>query len=216
VYQAKTAEDALDDKHLMTMEFQTKMGCAFDSSKGTNSEWQGEYTLWWPTKQHYSVPGSLNILDTDEWTGIPESADAAWATAKPKPCPYTFIYSDNKCVNEQDAKQIGMTWNDLLVSPATDKTTVKSIEHVKSIMNEEILDLNETMTARLDALDRISKYYDIHVVTSIVSLVFSILSFGLILGFVLARATCPQKKYASILGVPFIERTSQGELDCND
>lgn len=65
---------------------------------------------------------------------------------------------------------------------------------------------------RLDALERIAKYYDIHVVTSIAALVFSVLSFGLICGFMLARATCSKQKYASMLGVPFIEKTPQREL----
>jgi len=205
VYQAKTAGDALDDKHLMTIQFQTKIGCAFDSTKATNTKWQGEYTLWWPTKQHYSSPDSLDITDVDEWTGIPQTADAPWGAAQPKPSPYTFIYSGNKCVNEQDEKQVGMTWDGELIAPAENQHQVENVEHVKSIFNEEILDLNETLNARISSLDRISKYYEIHVATSVVSLIFSVLSFGIIVGLFVARLSCSKKRYVSMLGVPLVE-----------
>lgn len=212
IYQANTAADALDDKHLMTVDFQTKIGCDFKSSETTNTEWQGEYTLWWPTKQYYSTENSLDIIDTDEWTGIPENKDSAWATAKPKPSPYTFIYSSNKCINEQDKSQVGLIWDNVLVPVAADQNAIENVAHVKSLLNEEIFDLNETFTGRLDTLDRISTYYDVHIVVSIIALVFSVLSFGLICGFVLARTMCSQKKYASILGVPLVQECQCREM----
>lgn len=206
VYQASTAADALDDKHLMTIQFQTKMGCSFTTADSTNTKWQGEYTLWWPTKQHYSAPGSLDIIATDEWTGIPASENAAWATATPKPCPYTFIYSNDKCVDEQDKSQVGMLWNQELVPVAANQDEVKNIEHVKSLMNEQMLDLNETFTGRLEALDRISTHYDLHLATSIAAITLSSVSFGMLVGFVIARLTCPKKQYASMLGVPLVQK----------
>ena len=215
IYQAQTALDALDDKHLMTVDFQTKIGCDFKSSETTNTEWQGEYTLWWPTKQFYSVENSLDIIDVDEWTGIPKNKDSAWATATPKPCPYTFIYSGDKCINEQDKSQVGLTWDNVLVPVALDQNAIENVAHVKSLLNEEILDLNETFTERLNSLDRISTYYDVHIIVSIVALVFSVLSFGLIFGFVLARATCSQKKYASMLGVPLVQGCQCREMEAN-
>ncbi len=215
IYQAQTASDALDDKHLMTADFQTKIGCDFKSSESTNTEWQGEYTLWWPTKQYYSVENSLDIIDVDEWTGIPENKDSAWAMATPKPCPYTFIYSSDKCINEQDKSQVGLTWDNVLIQVAPDQNAIENVAHVKSLLNEEILDLNETLSDRLDTLDRISSYYNVYIVVSIISLVFSVLSFGLIFGFVLARATCSQKKYASMLGVPLVQECRCREMQSN-
>ena len=156
---------------------------------------------------------SLDILYTDEWTGIPESDDIPWGAAKPKPCPYTFIYSGEKCVNEQDKEQIGMVWDNILVKPAENQQEVENIEHVKSIFNEEVLDLNESFTDRLDSLGHISQYYELHVATSIVSMVFSVLSFGTIIGLLIARVSCSRKRFTtSILGVPLIYEDKGTEM----
>lgn len=48
VWQADSVEDILHNDHLMVIHFQIKLGCDYNSSSTLNSQWQDEFTLWWP------------------------------------------------------------------------------------------------------------------------------------------------------------------------
>ena len=74
IYQAESAEAALYTDHLMLITLQLKMGCSFSDQvlsdySGSNSIWQGQYTVWFKMEQHSSHDDTLEISKTSLWTG---------------------------------------------------------------------------------------------------------------------------------------------------
>ena len=103
---------ALDDAHLMNIGLQTKLLCKFndpvgDDYSGSNSIYQGQYTLWFKVEQHSAV---IDDCDADGkncvtskssmWTGaLKDNEDGSSPGWNPpsesgvKACPFLFIYA---------------------------------------------------------------------------------------------------------------------------
>jgi hypothetical protein len=78
-------------------EIQLTTGCSF-SDQSTNSFWNNNYTLWFPTTEVLVAinasfdPPTRQIL----WTGIVDG-NKLWNDAKPSPAPYLYINDWSSC-----------------------------------------------------------------------------------------------------------------------
>lgn len=149
----------VDDAHLLEIAIQTKFGCDFgvddqgaDSSDVT--EWQGQHAIWFPMKQYVSTPGT-NDGNTNEtsvlsWTGMVSGNDS-WGAAQPKPSPYIFLYSSEKCSKTVDGNtQVGMRWgiDSTVIPPVMDQDAVKTKAEVLSWIDESQLTMQEGLLAQ--------------------------------------------------------------------
>lgn len=150
----------LDNDHLMMLSMQIKLGCDFGVDKdnvGTNDAtvWQDQHTIWWPVAQWASTEGTNDGNGEGtahmDWLGVAQGSES-WQTHNgPKPSPYLFIYSDEKCTppeNSGSDTPVGMRWgvNSEVIPPVADQDPIKTKAELLSIMNEEMLDLEEKIT----------------------------------------------------------------------
>ena len=135
-YSSSASQYNLHNDHLLILSLQLKIGCNFSSNKNTNSIWENEYTLWFPTTQYFSSSNSLIILSNINWTSIPNIYES-WGSYI-NPSPYLFMYSSSSCPN-------GMYWDNKLVPISLNKSSIKNIEHVKSLINEQLLNFLENL-----------------------------------------------------------------------
>lgn len=129
----------LHNDHLLLLNLQFKFGCDYDTKYNSVSVWQNEYTLWFPTRQYLSKNGSLSVDSQLDWVSIPKNGES-WGTYR-RPSPYLFLYSGSRCTINGGS----MVWDNVSIPVATNKSSVKNIEHVKSMINEELLTFSETL-----------------------------------------------------------------------
>lgn len=155
----------LHNSHLLELEMQVKLGCDFGADKAATpvvatddaTVWLEQHTIWWRTEQHVSTPrtndgnadGDANVLS---WSGECEGTEN-WGAAQPKPAPYIFIYSDDKCTPADsvgDTEQNGMRWgvNSEVIPVAENMDAVKSKAEVLSMIEEQQLDQTEAMDVK--------------------------------------------------------------------
>lgn len=127
VYQAEEEQHGLSDDHLKVFTFSIKTGCKYLSNYSHHTYWNGQYTLWWPVIQFLSEPDSLEISDSIEWTGIPDTENGSWNDAKPNPSPYFYLSEWNKCTAEGNDEQEtdGMNWNGKVIPIPTEDETLE-------------------------------------------------------------------------------------------
>ena len=164
---------ALDDAHLMNIGLQTKLLCKFndpvgDDYSGSNSIYQGQYTLWFKVEQHSAV---IDDCDADGkncvtskssmWTGaLKDNEDGSSPGWNPpsesgvKACPFLFIYAGDgaRCTDgDGDPTQPGMSWMGKQVEPTPNQAEVKHEQHVINLATEAALDAQESLEAKLAA-----------------------------------------------------------------
>jgi uncharacterized protein YcnI len=180
IFQAETVDAMLYTDHLMMINLQMKIGCSFrdevDTSdySGSNSIWQGQYTLWFKVEQHSSYDGTLEISSTYMWAGAladtvttsgneTTSSSPSWnppSDSGLKACPYVFIYPGTRCqASEDESVSGGMNWMGSYLPPVANQAAVKSEEHVISLATEAALTAQENLEeiyadhVRVDALE---------------------------------------------------------------
>ena len=89
IYQVDSADDALPDSNVDVFGFNFKAACTF-SDDTFQTKWLEQPTLWFPTNQIVSNPGSLEVNDTLSWTGIGSGEDS-WSLLEPKPAPFIML-----------------------------------------------------------------------------------------------------------------------------
>ena len=152
---------ALDDAHLMNIGLQTKLLCKFndpvgDDYSGSNSIYQGQYTLWFMVEQHSAV---IDDCDADGkncvtskssmWTGaLKDNEDGSSPGWNPpsesgvKACPFLFIYAGDgaRCTDgDGDPTQPGMSWMGKQIEPTPNQAEVKHEQHVIELATEAAL-----------------------------------------------------------------------------
>jgi len=158
---------ALDDAHLMNIGLQTKLLCKFndpvgDDYSGSNSIYQGQYTLWFKVEQHSSV---IDDCDADGkncvtskssmWTGAlkdnEDGSSPGWnppAESGVKACPFLFIYAGDgaRCTDgDGDPTQPGMSWMGKQIEPTPNQAEVKHEQHVIELATEAALASHESL-----------------------------------------------------------------------
>ena len=174
---------ALDDAHLMNIGLQTKLLCKFndpvgDDYSGSNSIYQGQYTLWWKVEQHSAV---IDDCDADGkncvtskssmWTGAlkdnEDGSSPGWnppAESGVKACPFLFIYAGDgaRCTDgDGDPTQPGMSWMGKQVEPTPNQAEVKHEQHVIELATEAALASHESLEpVRLERQARRHHHHD--------------------------------------------------------
>ena len=146
IWQAETWDAGLHTDHLMHIDFQVKIGCNFDDPvqsdySGSQSKWNGQYTLWFKTEQHSSPDNSLEITQTSLWTGAQPDGISGWNPPPSdgvKACPFIFFYPGEKCTIEHSGDQDagGMHWMGEYVPPEQNIIEVITEQHVIDLATE--------------------------------------------------------------------------------
>jgi hypothetical protein len=109
-------------------EMQLTLGCTFNDS-ATNSLWDGNYTLWFPTNEILvGVNASIDPPTRQvQWTGTVNGSQL-WSVAKPGPAPYLVVGDWSACTS--------FTWFD---------TQIESSTSIVAQMQSSIAALNTTL-----------------------------------------------------------------------
>lgn len=161
IFQAETPDAAVYTDHLMMVGLQLKLGCSFRDQvqvdySGSNSIWNGQYTLWFKVDQHSSATGSLEISETSAWAGALADGDdgmsPGWnppSSTGLKACPYLFIYPGNRCSLDHSGESVvgGMEWMGVYLPPVPNQNAVLHEQHVIELATEASLSAQEAMEA---------------------------------------------------------------------
>ena len=146
-WNAETHESTLYTDHLMLLHLQLKLGCTY-TDPSSASLWQGEHTLWFQVEQHSSYEGNTHSEEVYLWTGTQQDDGASsppWSatTAPERPCPYLFFYAGNRCTTAEGTTTGITNWFGTTVPTVPDQEAVTTVEHVKSLLNEAVLNARE-------------------------------------------------------------------------
>lgn len=158
---ADSLESALQHDHLLQIGLQLKLLCSFsdpvtDDYSGTNSIWQGQYTLWFKVDQWLSAAPKAGGR-IDRWIGAqrdnPDGTSPPWNPVvalgnegnEVGACPYLFLHAGEAC-----AEAGGMRWMGSLVPPAENRAPILHEQHVIDLATEAVMTAQESLEQSLD------------------------------------------------------------------
>jgi len=235
IFQAETPAAALYTDHLMLIGLQLKIGCSFRDQvtsdySGSNSIWQGQYTLWFKVEQHSSYDNSLLVEKSSLWTGAlldgEDGSSSSWNPphgAGVKACPYIFIYPGGRCSIDHSGESVvgGLTWMGNYIDPVENQKEVKHEQHVIELATEAALTAQENLdelyaeehelaameltvaalTARIDSLEDDK---DNLLLLAVVAVALSAALAGVFVGLCCFRVTAKSSFARVISAVPLV------------
>jgi len=221
---ANADHGGLDNAHMLNFGLQTKIGCDFGKNVLTNQAtddatiWQEQHTIWWKTEQFVSTPGTNDGNDDNDanrlmWTATASgteswSANQDYTTSPPvRPCPYTFIYSSALCTQTDStgAAQVGMRWgvNSEVIAPAENQDAVNTEAHVIAIIDEAMLDQEETLLLQIqanrDSTSSAEEDTNVAMTVAVVGMLLGAVSFGVVLTLFCWRVARPSEFTRALL-----------------
>jgi len=219
----------LDNNHLMLLSMQVKLGCDFgvDVNGVETSDatvWEGQHTVWWRVKQWASTKGTNDgNVATDahmDWKGVAKGSEAWQTHHGPKPSPYLFIYSDDACTGLDHSggdTSNGMRWgvSGEVIPPVKDQDPIKTKAELLSLMNEEMLEMEEKFTKLNTDMDQ--RISDIQTDKNeikhcaIIALCVACILMVAFLTLCIFRVSKPQHFREYLLSVPLIQDSSSSD-----
>lgn len=158
---ADSLASAVQHEHLFHIGLQLKLLCSFsdpvvDGHSGSNSIWQGQYTLWFKVDQWLSAaPNAGDRIH--RWVGAqrdnPDGTSPPWnpvgaSDNEVLACPYLFLHAGEACAKSNEGG--GMRWMGSLVPPAENRAPILHEQHVIDLATEAVMTARESLEQSLN------------------------------------------------------------------